>query len=280
MYLLLRARSFERWPLKVTFFAEDVFKAWLRWTEKHPEKLRAGLEVIMDDSMRKASIAASTESNALRGINALDVGYAGFKPQLTKSLSLLEDIASTKCAVCRKPMLEGVAALTCSGDACNMLTHLTCLSATFLRAETNPDALVPVHGHCPSCDKQLLWSDLVKELSLRMRGEKEVAALFKKPRAARTKKGEAAAVDPLDILLGDQDGDEESDDDGFELPQMDREEWRYLDDEVEDPPVGIQDQNDRILPKTSRYSRRAKPSTPSAELVVEDSDWDEAEIVT
>lgn len=30
LHLLLRARSFERWPLKVTFYAEDVYRVWTR----------------------------------------------------------------------------------------------------------------------------------------------------------------------------------------------------------------------------------------------------------
>jgi structure-specific endonuclease subunit SLX1 len=72
---------------------------------------------------------------------------------------------------------------------------MRCLSQAFLSEETERNAVVPTKGTCPGCRSPLQWSSLIKELSLRTRGQAEVEALFK-PR--RQKAAAAQAVDQED----------------------------------------------------------------------------------
>ena len=47
--------------------------------------------------------------------------------------------------------------------------------------------MLPVDGNCPKCNSKLLWSALVRELSLRIRAPDKVKRLIKKPKKSTTK---------------------------------------------------------------------------------------------
>lgn len=148
-----------------------------------------------------------------KGIEGIDVSYEGLKPYLEKSAALSEEGKKLACAVCDKQMqMEKCVALVCPEEGCQAISHMTCLSETFLKKEGKPGAVVPLQGQCPNCKKMTQWSTLAKELSLRIRGEKEVTALFKKRtrRAASPSKATAAALAAVVALEGDASSDEES----------------------------------------------------------------------
>jgi structure-specific endonuclease subunit SLX1 len=205
------------------------------------------------------------------GIHALDLGYTALKPQLEKTQHLLRQPAAPKCRICSKNVLpSGATTLVCTNIDCAAATHLQCLSSFFLASEGSIDALVPIKGHCPECNIVLHWVDMVKELSLRMRGEKEVKALFKPKRpkkaAAETAQDDSDATsdedDPLDLVLEDQDG------------------WHELEDSSDDETVRKIVQAGPSPGHASAVFRRPNLAQSYSEPVIEDSDWDEAELVT
>lgn len=203
-----------------------MHRVWTRWIAQHLELkggngLREGIWVGMDESMsamakknvpEPADSDATSDAPAIKGIHALDVTHAPLKPHLSKSLALLDSSNPPhKCTLCTSPLpASGASTLICPSATCNSTTHLTCLATHFLATERaersddkasstslsktnalNADSLLPTSGSCPSCSTPLAWRDLVLELSLRMRGQKETAALFKAP---RKRKADATAV--------------------------------------------------------------------------------------
>ncbi|KAJ9629409.1 Slx4p interacting protein [Taxawa tesnikishii (nom. ined.)] len=154
-------------------------------------------------------------------------------------------------------------------------------------AENHGDAIVPTSGRCPDCKETLLWSDLVRDLSLRIRGEKEVAKLFK-IRKPRSKKGEknSQAVAIEDEESGDDDEDEELNE--AIIVGADNSEFRYLesdDDTLSEPDDAWLDIDDLPLDFSVRKTLGKLPNLPKKKVplrreeVVEDSDWDDAEIL-
>jgi hypothetical protein len=145
--------------------------------------------------------------------------------------------------------------LTCPRDGCEAAAHVVCLAEHFLRTsssssssrssastsfaadtaastsrpanlpneeeeeeeeeEEDADTILPVEGRCPACRQAVRWIDLVRELSLRLRGANEVEALLRPARTTTTankrrsggrrKEAEASAE------AGDGDGDGDGD---------------------------------------------------------------------
>ncbi|KAG9553715.1 hypothetical protein KCU77_g18859, partial [Aureobasidium melanogenum] len=98
LHILLRAKSFERWPLQVKFFAEDVYKMWHRWTVNMPEVIRQGIEVEMDESVLQKAALEEDPSNPV-GIYKIDPTYQHMKTTLEKSRKLLV-IPNNSCVIC------------------------------------------------------------------------------------------------------------------------------------------------------------------------------------
>lgn len=256
----------------MTFYAEDVHRVWTKLPGVSVERLRTGIDVVMDESSRGLPTAPKADDPALPatavGIQAVDVGYSSFKPQLEKSQVLFSGETSHDCAVCNKAVpSSGAVTLICPDAACNATTHIQCLSIRFLQTTNYKDAMVPTHGHCPSCGTKLQWVDLVKELTLRMRGEKEVKALFKPKRARKGTVAKSASVvdessaeddDPLDMVL------DEEDDHFHELPESSDDEAPRI---RSDPSPG------------HTAFKRPKPFTTFSEPVIDDSDPDEVELL-
>ncbi|PNS21102.1 Structure-specific endonuclease subunit slx1 [Sphaceloma murrayae] len=198
LHILLSAQSFRRWPLIVRFFAEDVYKAWQKVTlQRQPLPLSAS-DIICDiapskkpgDTIHVAGQAGDCENvDPKFGIQAMDFTYQPMKAQLQRSLATLAQ-DTLHCRCCDSELLqETELALVCPHVDCGAAFHLTCLGATLVPA--NEDTLLPKANACPGCGELILWSDIVKDLSLRSRGLKERTALFKEK---RRKKGESVAT--------------------------------------------------------------------------------------
>jgi len=279
LHLLLRSSSFERWPLRVTFYAEDVHRVWLRWLNQHPELtgnggLREGLQVALDASTKRLPAAESADEAALKGIRAIDVTYAPLKDHLAKSRALLSESSHATCNLCPKALPStGASLLTCPNPECDATAHITCLSAHFL-SSAPAETLIPTTGHCPSCKSPLEWQDLVKELSLRMRGEKEIEALFKPPRTRKTKAKAAESEASEDELLPENPlpGDDEDEDEWHRLPdtsdvEMEEDERAVVRSDLS-PPV-----------RKRKANASARAGAARSESVIEDSDWEGAEVI-
>lgn len=216
LHMLLRSKSFSRWPLHVRFFAEDVQKEWQRYVASCPVSIPSWMSVrqLSDDACKvpkprkssKASVAPAEPEEEVpqdepqQSIDDLDVTYLPVKSHVGRSA---EQIAAGNmlCSICSSALRsDWDRILFCSHDGCDMSSHLQCLATKFLRAEDRLETVVPTRSNCPKCCGMLIWSDLVKELSLRMRGEAQVKKLFRKP---RTKKDSAPAQSDEDTTSDD-----------------------------------------------------------------------------
>jgi structure-specific endonuclease subunit SLX1 len=198
-----------------------VFRVWRAVDEKMESELRGEIDVRVDEHAVEhydkgvARTDASTKSNdgnklPLNGVELLDFGYTGMKVYVEKSRSIFAGM-NNECSVCNKrigPSEELV--LVCEHDLCDAVSHMACLSNHFTNTS---DTLLPVDGSCPSCKRPSKWQTLVKELSLRTRGEKELAKIFKKPRARKNGAEATAAVPEEETMTVEE--LEESEDDGF-----------------------------------------------------------------
>lgn len=252
----------------------------MKWTSQRIEQLRPGIGVTLDDSINTAvpSLAIKPESDfqVPKGISALDVGYSALKPHLEKSRKLIEDASWLHCSICRTGVpSSGAMTLTCPQNGCDLLAHIECLSERFLHFEKNPGAIIPTSGLCPSCGTKLQWVDLVKELSLRMHGEKEISTLFKTKRC-RSVKGRPAVQDGKSEGSAGELGIKD------DAPMMSDAEndWHELSDSSIE---GNRMPNVRNVPTTFAESSSlciANATTPRSEPFVEDSEWEEAQVLT
>ncbi|KAL1297759.1 hypothetical protein AAFC00_006296 [Neodothiora populina] len=286
LHILLRAKSFERWPLEVKFFAPDVFKYWERWISKTSEKVRPGIKIALELNEPVHGPGENVQQNV--GISALDVTFQPMKSLIEKSRILLTN-PGNECAVCKKKAEPTSSLLlVCSKDECKSVFHMACLSNHFLSTELDRAAIVPTQGHCPTCKTALRWEALVKVLSVRMRGEKEIVELFKERRNGK-KVGALQAIEP-DACAYDTAAEESENDTDHLAPAMplvsqeagatqssrDSVDWHDVDDI---PPHPLEASSQGRKRDSTNVGVSHKPHNRKEEIVIEDSDWDEAEIV-
>ncbi|CAN9089640.1 unnamed protein product [Alternaria alternata] len=219
LHHLLGVGSFSRWPLHIRFFAQDVFTQW----EKHISKMKTTLRKDITIRVTPAELPklAPDVQSEMRThfipeiIRAIPVAYEDCKTHVEKSKMMLGDDQKRVCAVCKEDVSPDTSlVLFCPVETCHVVSHMACMSQKFLAEESNIDAFIPVQGTCPSCRSSLRWSDLMKELSLRMYGEEELKVMFKTKRKKRKSDGtieddaeEFPDIDDLDVNL-DEDLDE------------------------------------------------------------------------
>ncbi|KAH7042722.1 hypothetical protein B0J12DRAFT_207813 [Macrophomina phaseolina] len=305
LHLLLRVKSFERWPLSVIFFAEDVHRVWETLTRATPFKLRDGLRVELEkpkvlDAFRRHGVEDQTpdEHQTIgngKGIDGIDTTYESSKAHLEKTRTLLERSEKMTCAVCKKRTQKKKSILlVCPEEGCNTVSHMMCLSAYFLDEEGKTNSILPVQGQCPGCKKLIKWQTLMRELSLRMRGEKEVASLFKqrKRRAALPAEVTAATAEALGHEASSGEDSDVPDIGDFLPPSPSSHNiYPYDSDEFEDvdlwynrkEDVGI-DMEVGVDTETPEHTAHAtvQPAVIKEKfstIVIEDSDRDDAEVL-
>ncbi|KAF1962469.1 structure-specific endonuclease subunit SLX1 [Byssothecium circinans] len=226
LHYLLGVKSFERWPLSVRFFAADVFAAWEKNTAKMTPKLRSSISVQLTPA-ELPTPATDTVTELQHQfkipdvIRDIPVAYEDAKAHVEKAKNLLEEHGSTSCGICKSRIdASSTIALVCPSEGCRTVTHMRCLSTRFLAEEKNHDSLIPLEGTCPGCKSPLQWTTLVKEMSLRTRGEKEIEAMFKPKRRKKADSiSESESAVPQELGEEDEDLDEtwmEDVDDGEE----------------------------------------------------------------
>lgn len=65
------------------------------------------------------------------------------------------------CHICNETKQETISSmvfLRCYHQSCKMVAHTTCLASKLCESEH----IIPINGPCPSCNKDLLWGELVK----------------------------------------------------------------------------------------------------------------------
>jgi structure-specific endonuclease subunit SLX1 len=214
----------------------------------------------------------------------LEVDYVKEKKFVKKAKEIIDFEREGACSVCHTDLEHDTGIYTiCPNPGCEAVTHMTCLSKHFLKSE--PDSLLPINGTCPSCKTDLQWLNVVKELSLRMRGHKEVEKLLK---AKRSRKGKTTSESIEDDIEEDEDDDLESDiaeeikrlrefnPTGARMDMGDS--WHAIDDSDETDAGSVV--NTASPSKTSNKQGKKVASRTSKAInldpVIEDSDWDDA----
>lgn len=177
--------SFARWPLNLHFFAKEAHAAWDRWLKSTDKSHREGLNILTD-------FGPVEDPNAPRGIDALPLDYSPLKDYVEKAQNVVTFEREGACVHCDEE-LESAKGLhpMCPNEGCEAMGHLDCWSQHAL-AGANEGIVIPDACTCPSCGGDIRWGDMIKELSLRIRGPKEVEKLLKKKR--RSKKAVASSA--------------------------------------------------------------------------------------
>ncbi|KAH7250282.1 uncharacterized protein BKA55DRAFT_644601 [Fusarium redolens] len=166
-------------------------KAWDNWLKYKETTPREGIKITEDYSPDEGS--NGTKSVESWGIHALPLDYAPIKPYVEKAHNVVKFEREGNCIHCHEALESGKGLQPmCPHDGCEAMGHLDCWSKHALKDEPK-ETLLPLSCTCPSCGGKINWSDMMKELTLRVRGPKEVAKLLKKKR--RTKKQIAAEAE-------------------------------------------------------------------------------------
>ncbi len=187
LHLLLRVPSFARWPLRLHFFVPDVYHSWEEGCCTASEPIRDTIPVLTDFQPDHESASESTEP---WGIHAIPLDYAPMKDYVAKTQSIFEFEREGACVLCKEhlPPGQGLYAV-CPNAGCEGVGHILCWSRHLLGEENDKDIL-PISGQCPQCKGDVIWGDMMKEMSLRIRGPKEVEKLLKKPRRRKARQAD------------------------------------------------------------------------------------------
>ncbi|KAJ5096480.1 hypothetical protein NUU61_005836 [Penicillium alfredii] len=276
LHSLLRSPYFSPWPLRLRIFCADVHRVWRIWSERVDAQVPPNINIILDGDCPKAArdIPQGPEGASVGTIDKLSVDYTRLENYLEKSMFLLDDAEDLQCNVCKAPVIPDTQQiLVCPQAHCYGTNHLLCLSTKFLRAdESGP--LVPTVGICPACRKVVQWPVMVQELSLRNRAEKEARAIIRK-KEKRVRKEAASSEEKL------------SDSRSFPVDHTPKSQSRQAQDVKailqDDPELDfnwceVVDQESDSECQSRREIRSTQPpSIP--EVVIEDSDWDDVEIL-
>lgn len=122
------------------------------------------------------------------GIHALPVDHSPMGQYLEKGHDVTNFEREGSCVVCHQELEhdKGLYAI-CSKNECEGVGHLDCWSRAFLQQKEeggDSKVILPMEGQCPKCGGTVKWIDMMRELTLRTRGQKEVEKILKKRRKA------------------------------------------------------------------------------------------------
>ncbi|KAK5049994.1 hypothetical protein LTR84_004113 [Exophiala bonariae] len=204
LHILLRTPYFSKWPLELRFFNEEVYRSWVTWCGRVDAYLRPGISVILDPAQTKPLLTEEfTSAQPLSrskkadligkgGAEGVDPTYARLYDIFQKSQFLLDEDDSHNCSVCSENLdIHRSLFILCPSDKCYDTSHVACV-AQKSRVEDEPSGIVPEFGVCPSCNESHPWPELMRQVTLRTRGEKEVQKLLSKK--AKSRAATAAAI--------------------------------------------------------------------------------------
>ncbi|KAJ5280301.1 hypothetical protein N7478_005673 [Penicillium angulare] len=268
LHELLRSTLFSSWPLEVRFFCADVHRVWRVWNDRVNTPFPDSRTILDGDC---PSSRGDTASNRVGSIQNLSVDYTKFESYLEKSMFILDDADDLQCQICKEAVVPTEQQiLVCPHQSCRGTNHLSCLSTHFLEASGDLNTLVPKEGTCPTCKQTVQWLLIVKELSIRNRAEKEARIILRrkerrerkelakasstKSKTSPTKAASArdVSVEPTALIESD--------------PLLD-DDWCEKVDLESDTEFG------------DGLHSRSSPPPSRLEIVIEDSDWDDVEVI-
>jgi structure-specific endonuclease subunit SLX1 len=124
----------------------------------------------------------------LRGIHTLPVDYEPIRDYVAKGKDVFDFERQGSCIICHEAMAhgEGIYAI-CTNSGCEGVGHLDCWSRHMLPSQDGENIL-PMQGTCPKCQGPVSWGGMMTELTLRLRGAKEVDGLLKKKKRGTSAK--------------------------------------------------------------------------------------------
>lgn len=122
------------------------------------------------------------------GIHSLPLDHTPLASYLEKGQDISTFEREGKCVVCQQQLEhdKGLYAI-CLNGKCEGVGHLDCWSRHLLRQRDEDSAdgfILPMEGHCPKCSGAVKWGDMMRELTLRVRGQNEVEKVLKKSKRA------------------------------------------------------------------------------------------------
>ncbi|KAJ6110397.1 hypothetical protein N7486_002632 [Penicillium sp. IBT 16267x] len=267
LHTLLRSAYFSTWPLRVRFFRADIYRVWRVWNDRVDTPLPAD-KVILDGD---CSIQGGVNDNQrVDGIQNLSVDYTPLESYLEKSMFILDDPDELQCQICKAPVEPSTQQIVmCPQSLCRGTSHLLCLSTHFQDTGDDSDALVPTQGNCPACKETVGWPLMMQELSLRNRAEKEARTILRRKDRRERKE------------LAKHTSSQGSPKKSTGARDVSIEPTCSL---TEDDPLLDDDWCERVeLESDTEFSSgkrpRSSPQPSILEVVIEDSDWDDAELV-
>ncbi|KAI5461667.1 hypothetical protein BGZ63DRAFT_386363 [Mariannaea sp. PMI_226] len=183
LQLLLGVKSFVRWPLSLHFLSRDAHTAWTTRLNDIGEPPRPSMKIHTDF---EPATSGQSALEAPRGIHAFPLNYLTMKPYIEKAHNVTSFEREGKCVHCHDELESGKGLYPmCPNEGCEAMGHLDCWGKHALSDE-NDGPLIPLECKCPSCGGEVVWGDMIKELSLRTRGTKDVEKMMKAKK--RTKK--------------------------------------------------------------------------------------------
>ena len=281
LHLLLRTPYFSKWPLELRFFNEEVYRSWVTWCGRVDTYLRNGIRVHFDPAQAKplteeftSAQPSSRRSKAdlvgKGGVEGVDPTYVRHYDVLEKSQFLLDEDETHKCTVCAEPLdIHHSLFAVCPSNQCYDVSHITCI-ADRSWAGNDSNEMIPEHGVCPSCKQSHPWSELMQQVTLRTRGEKEARKILSKK--ARSRAATVAAI--LEAESEEDEEDEAMDYDALTARDVVDEDGDLSDDDHDNVSVASADSVfSRDFNVDFEYSQGNKSS--KLEIVIEDSEDEE-----
>ncbi|KAH6893049.1 hypothetical protein B0T10DRAFT_264703 [Thelonectria olida] len=186
LHLLLNVQSFVRWPLALHFLVKEAHRAWEIRLKAINEPPRSNMKVFTDFPPQEP---IQTPSQVPRGIHALPLDYAPMRAYIEKAHDAVLFEREGNCVHCHEELKTGKGLYPmCPNKGCEAMGHLDCWGKHALANEED-GPLIPMECKCPSCGGEVIWGEMIKELSLRRASLRDVEKILKKKK--RTKKATA-----------------------------------------------------------------------------------------
>lgn len=173
-------------PLRPTLEVVTDFKpaAVLEAEAKRKEAQRRRLVDGLDDHQESDEQDEEEPEGPKWGVHALPLDYAPLAPYLEKGQNVTTFEREGTCVVCLQHLEHGKGLYAiCPNGECEGMGHVDCWSRHMLLQHQqggDDGAVLPVDGHCPKCGGVVKWGDMMREMTLRVRGQKEVDKVLKK----------------------------------------------------------------------------------------------------